>query len=314
MKLTLVFITARRESMFDEWFIPSLLNQLNPGDFGTNAVSVIKVDFYATEVSERLLKKSFKGEEFALLSILTTPPKPSVWAGPTRLTKSSWWAISNARNSGICLCRSEWIAFVDDRCVLMPGYLKRVREAMKDNYAVAGSYSKHFGMRCENGIITHAGETTGVDPRNPKGHKRETVKTYGNDWFGCNSALPLEWCLEQNGWEETCDSLGLEDVVFGNMLVQNGHITKFDPEMKIAEDRPRDAGEGMPKRMDKDRHLEPNDKSHALLRHIGGSKRAIHPFDIRDVRNKVLAGEKFPIPTQPDRDWFDGQLLSDFPA
>lgn len=310
MKLAIVMITARREPHYD-WLFDSLALQS-----GNDIVEqVILVDYYAqvcddqTEemVQDRIHSARACAKQFDDITTVV-PPKPNVWGGPHRFTKEPWWHISESRNSGICLCRSEFISFLDDRCVLMPGYLPGIRAAMKGNYAAAGAYEKRFGMQVENGVITHGGEVTGRDPRNPKGNLRKPVPTYGGCWCGCNMALPLEWCLEIGGFSELCSGLGLEDVVFGNMLALNNHITKFDPLMAIVEDRTRDPGENMPKRTDK--NVSPNDKSHALLDKISGSKHANNLYDIRAVRESVLAGNPFPIPTEPKVDWYDSEPLS----
>lgn len=301
--LTIVMITARQEPKLG-WFLDSLKPQIKGGE----EVHVIVVDLLKNKREQwDQIQVIALDPKYATTSVLYVEPKPSVWQGPHRLTKEDWWDISGARNTGICLCKTPFIAFLDDRCVLMPGYLPGIRLAMKENYAVAGAYEKRFGMQVTNGRITYAGEVTGRDPRNPKGLVRNPVTTYGGGWCGANMALPLEWCLEVNGFDQTCSGLGLEDVAFGNMLTLNGHTTKFDPQMAIVEDRPRDPGENMPKRTDKGQ--SPRDKSHALLDKIGASKRSIHPFDIRAEREKVLRGEPWTIPTEPKTDWFDQEPL-----
>ena len=288
--LTIVYITARRHPMF-EWFTDSLSRQLGPKD----SVEIIIVDLRA--------------ESMARGDFLIAPPKPSVWQGEHRLTREDWWAISNARNTGTCLCQTEWIAFVDDRCILAPTWLAAVKDAMEGNYAVAGSYEKRSGMQVGNGEVVVPGELIGVDFRNPNRENQPPRKTYGGDWYGCTSALPLEWVLEQNGHDERFDSLGLEDVVFGNRLAQNGRVTVFDSKMKIIEDRTPSACEDMPKRTDKG--ISPNDRSHAMLERFGGGKRAEHPFDIRAVRNDVLAGKDWPLPWGPYVDFWDQEPLGE---
>lgn len=299
MKLTIGMITARREHHFFDWFIDSLKRQLAPSD----EIYAMLVDLHQPTTE----KLDFYADNGAVIHTEHRPIKPTVWQGPHKLTREDWWSISSSRNVIICLAKTDFVAFLDDRCVLMPGYLNSIREAMEGDYAVAGAYEKRFGMKVENGVITNGGEVTGVDPRNPKGTLRKPVKTFGGCWCGCNYALPLEWCLEINGHDETCDSLGLEDVVFGNMLALNGHVTMFDARMKIVEDRTRDPGENMPKRTDKG--VSPNDRSHALLAKIGASKRAIHPLDIRAERDRVLRGEPWTIPTEPKVDFWDGEPL-----
>lgn len=314
MSITFGYITARQQPRFD-WLFDSL--RLQPG---IKAITqIVIVDYYAQacdewtadDVASRRAGVFSAASEFEPIT-QWVPPKPNVWGGPFRLTKKPWWHISECRNTIICLAKEKFISFTDDRCVLAPTWLQAVREAMDGNYAVSGSYSKHVGMVVENGVITNPGTVIGVDPRNPKGHLREPQQTYGDSWYGCTSALPLEWCLEMGGFDEVyCSGLGLEDVVFGNMLVQNNHVTKFDPKMRIIEDRSPEACVNMPLRTDKDRHLAPKDKSHRVLEMACGKKRTDNPFDIRAMRDAVLSGQQFPMPTGAAFDWFDNQPLSE---
>ena len=136
------------------------------------------------------------------------------------------------------------------------------------------------------------------------------MPAHGQWFFGCTSAAPLEWALAINGYEERMDGLSFEDVIFGLMLTNAGYPLRYDPRMKIIEDRtPAELGTP-PRRTDKG--ISPNDKSHAALQQFGSLKRAGHQWDLRAVRAKVLAGEPFPIPTGPTTDWYDGQPLAEF--
>ena len=53
------------------------------------------------------------------------------------------------------------------------------------------------------------------------------------------------------------------------------------------------------------------DKGWKMLHKAQNSKRSEHPFDIRDLRNHVQAGNPFPIPTEPSVDWFDQQPVTE---
>lgn len=277
----------------------SLNEQVRQGD----DVRVIRVD---SHLQERSFEDRPKWQ--MINSICYTAPKPTVWQGKHRLTKEDWWAIANAKNTGICLCQTEWIAFCDDRSVLVPTWLQAVREAMEKNYVVAGAYEKVHNLRVENGIIiSYDKPGDGLDFRYPKSGRLHPQMIGGNSFYGCTGALPLEWCLEVNGFDETCDSLGLEDCLFGSMLDNLGKPFFYDPRMKIFEDRTPSELEPPPLRTDKG--VSPNDRSHMLKRNLENLKRASHQWDLRAIRDKVLAGGEFPIPTGPTHDYWDNQPI-----
>lgn len=297
--LTVAYITSRPEPE-PRWFGESLLNM------ATGPIDVIAVD-------KNLLFEA-RTQQWKNLRVRHVPPKPTVWQGPHRLTKADWWAASNARNTALCLCDTEWIAFVDDRSVLVGGWMEALEAAMAGNYAVCGPYQKRHSMTVEGGIIKHGGIITGEDNR------VEYVKKYwsalenpypcpGSWWYGCSTALPLEWALQVNGYDETCDGLSGEDYVFGTMLQNNGYPIRFDVRMGIIEDRtPAKLGPVMKR---EDKGVSPNDKSHALLDMLKDLKRARHPWDLRQIRAHLRTGLGWPRPTWPTKDWYDGQPLSE---
>jgi hypothetical protein len=297
MNLSIIYITSRKNPCIN-WFMDSLNRQKKPGEI----IQIIIVDTNADP-----------GFRVGFSNPYITQPKPTVWQGKHRLTKENWWAASNARNTGIALCRTEWIAFLDDRCVLMPGWMDSVREAMAGKYCVFGSYEKRHGMKVENGIITHGGIVTGEDSR-----KKYVVEHRGGaaptpapgEWaFGCTLALPLEWMLQINGYDEMCDGLSMEDVVAGLMLQNNNFDLRYDHRMAIVEDRtPCECADVMRR---EDKGKSPDDKSHALLNMLRHRKRAGHKFDLRKLRADILAGADWPKPWGPEIDFWDSQPIKD---
>lgn len=293
--LTIAYITSRKDPKI-EWFLDSLEKQV-----GQERVNLIVVQG-PTENKAEHFKDSGHG---CFADVIFSSPKPTVWQGPSRLTKEDWWAKSNALNTAICLCRTEWIAFVDDRSVLMPGWLDRVKDAMDGDYAVCGSYEKHLNLKVENGVIVDEGTVDSKDHRAQLNHPQPT-----RDWYGGHGALPLEWCLAVNGFsEDLCDGLGSEDSMFGVTLHNNRMPIRYDARMKIIEDRTQGEIDGALKRSDYG--VSPNDKSHAIVNKFWGAKTSMNSYDIRELRDSVLSGNPFPPPTASDRDWFTGELLSE---
>jgi hypothetical protein len=298
--LTVVMITARPEPEYN-WWVDSLSRQW---------------DFPKLIVVDALTQRGI--QNWKHVNLTKVSPKPSVWQGIHRLTKQDWWATANARNTGICLCDTEWIGFVDDRLVLMPAWLHAVKDAMEGNYVVCGPYEKRTGMTVEGGVIKHGGIVTGEDTRlkyvnehwtDPRHHLTNPYQCPGEWTYTASLALPLEWALAVNGFDETSDGSSGEDYIFGLMLQNNGFPIKYDTRMMVVEDRtPEKLGTPMIRR---DKGVSPNDKSHALLNKLRGLKRSIHPWDIRAIRNEALKGKPFPIPTGPTVDWYDGQPLSE---
>ncbi len=295
--LSLVYITSRYEPHV-EWFLDSLYRQ--PGG---KECEVIIVDPHRPESSYGKMR--------------VVNPKPCVWQGPHRLTKQDWWAASNARNSGICLCDTEWIGFVDDRSILLPHWLEAVADAMNGEYAVCGPYEKVHNLEVESGKLACYTPTHGKDNRlvyveeNYLQHKHlsNPYDCPGSWWYGCSTALPLEWALRVNGYDETCDGLGAEDSIFGLMLEANGLPIRYDTRLAIIEDRtPGHLGPVMHR---KDKGVSPDDKSHWLLNKLKTRTRALHQWDLRQMRAVALAGKGFPVSSWPNRDPYDNQPLSE---
>lgn len=297
MILTLGIITARWDCKID-WMIDSLLPQVREDD----EIEVILVDHFHGE-------RTFDyGPWFSHVPVM-----PNVWQGNHRLTKQHWWAVSAGRCTALCLAKSDWIAVADDRCVFGPQWLDAVRDAQRGNYAVAGAYEKFHNMVVEGGQIKSLdqpqseGRFTGKDPRETGNMKPR--KAPGQWFLGCTSALPLEWALNVNGWDLTCDSLGLEDCIFGQMLELNKYPIMYDERMKLWEDRT--PGQCDVATIRTDKGVSPRDRSHRLLEITKGKLRATHDIDLRDIRARLERGEPWPIPTTPTHDYYDGQPLSE---
>jgi GT2 family glycosyltransferase len=318
--ITISYITSRPEPRFD-WFFDSLNAQLKPED----DIEIVIIDFQDQRLKEgdtnHRKKYPFAPSPPSNIrrpELTWTAPKPTVWQGLHRLPADNWWAAANARNTALCLARGDWWACVDDRCVLQPGWMDALRDAVKGNYAVIGPYQKRTGVTVENGVIKHGGIVTGEDNRldyvsnhlKMHQHLGNPYSAPGEWFYGCSFALPVEWALKVNGFDETCDSSSGEDYIFGLMLQNNGFELRFDTRMMVVEDRtPEFIGPPMYR---KDKGKSPNDKSHALLAKLGGQKRAQHPWDIRAIRTNMLKGGAWPKADWPVTDWYDRQPVKDF--
>ncbi len=300
MDLTVVYCTSRNEPRFD-WFFESLRNQCS-----SDIPEIIVVDTLANARAGLMINNGSLPElARSFFKTRHVLPKPTIWQGEHRLTNCDWWAKSNALNTGIALCKTEWIAFMDDRSVLLPSWLLRVKEAMDGEYAVCGAYQKRANLEVVNGEIVNQGTLLGSDHRPDLPHPQ-----LAKDWFGGHGALPLEWALAVNGFsEDICDSLGLEDAMFGLTLWYAGFPQRYDSRMKIVEDRTPGEIDGALKRADKG--VSPNDKSHAIVAKFEGKRESMNSYNLRDLRESVLAGNPFPPPSASPNDWFDGQPVAE---
>lgn len=312
-----------------EWFLASLVNQISLED----NIKVVVVDYHfklnpdrinRESVAERRLSFLEQSERFPSLNekMWGCSPKPCVWQGSHRLTKVDWFAASNARNTGLCLAPDGWIAYVDDLSVLMPGWLKAVRESMVGHYIVLGAYKKVKKLVVENGIAKSYEEFPGgIDSRWPCGNDNAPVPASGGMMYGCSVAMPVNALLTIGGWPEYCDGLGSEDYVCGLALQNAGYEFKYDRRMLTLESE-EDHHNG-PVFRKEDWHFENgipvtggngrDDKSHAALNIALSSKYFENYYEggIRKMREEVLSGKPFPVLNNPQHDWYTKIPLSE---
>lgn len=294
MRLTLAFLTGRAEPRLD-WLLESLAPQVAADD---------EIDILAIDLRER------RPDELGALPryghwtprVQVHPPKPNPWQGPHRLTREDWWAKSNAINTALVLCESDYVAFTDDSCHIGPRWLDAVRHGERKRVSVlAGSYDK---------LEPGGGRSTD--------HRREIAPdgkaNCGGGWlYGCTFAMPLEWALDVNGAEEGCDSMGTEDYTLGLMLQNAGRRVDFAPDMMVIQERSpgHDTNGKAVRRTDKG--IAPNDKSHAALERFRTRRRTEFTPNLRTLRTQRARGDlSWPMPDPNMRDWFDGQLVRDF--
>lgn len=295
MKLSVGFITSR-ENCEIEWFLDSFIPQIEAGD----EIEIIMIDGAA--------QYSFRADYTRFSRV---PAKPNIFSGKHRLTKSDWWSKSSSINTFLCIAKHPNILMVDDRCVVLPGFLKTIKE--NQGIILAGSYEKRTSMTVEKGVIINGGIVSGEDGRAiyTKGKPTQC----GGEWlFGCCLAMPLEFALAINGWPERCNALSFEDVIAGLLLQNNKFPMKFNPNAKMIEDRTPDKLGTPIRRESKEKHPnDTNDKAHTSLRWVKTAMKSDNDFDIRELRAKIQAGGEFPIPNNPDaKDWFDGKLIRTF--
>lgn len=312
-KVTICYCTSRPDPAFDR-FLSSLRAQVQP----TDEIDLVVVDSLLGKRPLELLAKASWSSLFHFVEV--TLPYPTVWQGSRRVTQRDWWALGAARNTALVLARRDYVAFVDDRCTLGPGWLASVRKGERDRASVlAGSYEKtehdpNF-IDPETGARGRSWTTTDARLRaSPRG----AVNVPGGWCFGCTFALPLTWALDVNGHEGGVDGLGGEDSVFGAMLVNSGRRIDFVPGLFVSLDRPVGTDHGC-RRIDKGK--SPADKSHAALKRFATRMRTEEAFtpNLRELRSAEVAGAG--LSTEPTWglldadgdpiDWFDGQKIKE---
>lgn len=317
--LTIAYFTNRRDCRI-EWFFDSLNRQMKEQNPKIE-IDIVVIDFFKEERDEKdwtwTLKAQYRLPETVRLDF--EPPKPTVWQGKHRLTQQDWFAASNARNTAICLARGEWIAFVDDLSILGDKWLERVIAAMdKPDTITLGTYQKMTEMVVDDGVLLSYGKVSGRDNR------MDVVKGDGphpatGQWlYGCSLIAPIEAFLRINGFDEDCDGMGFEDCIAGLMLERNGYKFLFDPLMLTIESEELHAQGPVFVRKSKRSKNDPlNDKAAqdwTMLNMVTRGARNYAPNyfgdgGIRRLRERVFAGEPFPIQQIPEHHWFDGQPL-----
>jgi hypothetical protein len=320
MHLTIAHISSRKDSKV-EWFIDSLRRELNGED---KEISIVIVDRFYEAWEDRFKIDALNIGPLCDGHFICTKPKPSVFQGDHRLTKEDWFAVASARNTALCFAPDGWIAFVDDLSVLMPGWLRCVREAMAGNYFVCGAYKKVRNLQVENGIAKNYEEFPGGMDGRWKFASGDPCPAEQGWLFGCSCAMPVEALLTVNGWNEVADGIGLEDCTTGAVLVNAGYKMMYDRRMLTLESEEHHHIEPAMRR--EDWHFEngkpvlggngSDDCSHALLNIALGSKRFEYDVgggfkDIRELRQHVLNGGEFPIRKNPEHHWYTRQLLSE---
>lgn len=316
--LTVAYMTSRWDPKI-HWFMQSLSHEMLRAAIDYTMLSVVVVDFWHAERDLRRGPHAEMGERPNVLWQVNehwkhVAPKPNVWQGEHRRTKVDWFAAANARNTALCLAPDGWIAYVDDLSVLMPGWLERVREAMKSNTITFGAYKKVKNLVVEDGVATSYEEFPGgIDSRWGKGSDYGPVQAAGSWLFGCSLAGPVEAFLSVNGWNESCDGLGSEDYITGINLEKKGWRFAYDRRMLTLESEELHHVGPIMKRSDYG--VSPNDKSHAILNAtLHGNGWAPNYFGeggIRALRERVLAGEPFPVCRIPEHEWFSRTRLED---
>lgn len=322
MNLTIAYMTARKEPKI-EWFIHSLRREV-AGKW--DGIQVVIVDFWnqpmvadgwgAAELEKRGadFRDLFCSAGLGDAGLQWCAPCGNVWQGPHRLTKENFFDASNARNTAIMVAKYDWILFVDDLSVMMPGYLAAVRAAMAGNYVMCGAYRKVKNLTVEDGIVKSFDDyAPGWDHRWRYGVDGEAIPCGGGWMYGCSVAAPIEAFLAINGYPLNCGSLGYEDSVTGQVIERNGYPFRYDRRaLTLESEEHHHIGKQMRR---EDPGVSPNDKSHAMLAMYRSAANFGDNYyaagGIREIRKQVLAGAPLPIIRSPFHEWFTGRPLAD---
>lgn len=314
MRLTVAYLTFRVRPRF-EWFAASLAREMRAAGVDPSVIHVIVVDgrLWYDATRRATLRETAPDLRFE-----HTPPMPSVWQGPHRLTRQDFFAAANARNTALALARAPHVAFVDDLSVLLPGWLTSHLRAQMYGYVLAGTTCK-----VNNLVVSDAGEIVSFDRFEPGVDSRlarlsdpvEVVNCSGSWLFGGTFSVPLESALQVNGQDCIHDSIGGEDYDFGVRLERTGVPIRITRDCGTYELESGHHEESPMVRLDKpwphpDGPYGSNVLLNRLLREKDRTTTIGNNYSLREIRNRVIAGEPFPRPNGPTTYWLDGEPLA----
>ena len=260
------------------------------------------------------------------------PPKPSVWQGPTRLTKSDWYALNSARNTGLCYASFNHIILLDDCIVADSMWLQWHLQAARLHIALAGTYESVKNAVVEDGKVVSFEKLPPGNEDHRLSHVIDAalpVKAPGGWMYGLCNSYPLDVALSIGGYDEFYDGQGgSEDSDFGVRLERSGVSVYFSSECKIFQlldthDAVCDvAGFGRvvghkeprkPKELKlKDGKMHyANERLIEILYEQPDRYLPLQGPNLMLERQRLAEGKGFTIPVEPTRDWRDNQLLSE---
>ena len=224
--------------------------------------------------------------------------------------------------------------------MLLPGWLKAHVHAASHGYVLCGTTCKHrkLVVSPEGDVLEKDDFPPGMDSRMSRIPPEGLLRCNGGWLYGGTFSVPLEHALRINGQDEACDTIGGEDYDFGQRLERGGSeifisracgtleddLAHHAQAAVIRLDKPWPPKRGAPPRtfsqdgwsapaanLESDGPYSSNYLYHRLQREASRFWTVGNTFDLRQMRDKVLRGEPFPIPDGPREHWVDGQPLSE---
>jgi hypothetical protein len=216
-----------------QWFAETLISQY-PDGVVTDQIIFIDSFIHHEEGRTEKLAKIVNGR----FIYAHTPPKPSIWRGKYRKTKSNFFDASATRNTGIVLAENEHIVFVDDLSALADGWLNYHRKAAEDKIILCGAYDKVSDIVISNNKIVSY-KSSDFDNRGNNQIGNENLKISGGWIFGQNASFPLEFLERINGYDEFFARRGCEDCNLGIRLELAGYADSmfYNKNCLIIEDK-----------------------------------------------------------------------------
>jgi hypothetical protein len=264
-KLSIIYITCRRQPMF-QWFVETLLSQ-----YENNIVTdqIIFIDSFIDYQEDR--KEKLKQIIDGRFEYIHISPKPSIWRGKHRKTKTNFFDASATRNTGLIVSENEHIVFIDDLSALTNEWINFHRKAAEDKIILCGAYDKVSNIIVKNNKIENYSRKD-CDGRALHQPTQEKIKAGGGWVFGQNVSFPFEFLEKINGYDEFFARRGAEDCNLGVRLELAGYkdLIYYDKNCLIIEDElmhftgENEVDEYYPKRVWKS-DIEKNNKVNALM-------------------------------------------------
>lgn len=309
MSISIVYLTSRAEPKL-EWFSRSL--HLQAQYLGVvPEVVVVDTRLWYDPTRREYFKKVTDG---CTGTWKHTPPKDTVWQGPRRLTTEDYFCASSARNTGIMHSSHDYILFVDDLSVLLPGWLENAIHAAQNRYVVCGAYKKVKNLHVEDGrLISFDPFPLGVDSRWGSGSDKGIVPWSGGGLYGCSFGVPTSALLEVNGLDEHLDGQGWEDCDLGIRLERAGSKFFYNRNMCTYESEELHYQTPIMKRSIK--HAQGRANAHEICaKNLLTSKRKLpvqNLYSLAEERDKVLSGGDPTFFPHPTNHWYDNQPLTE---
>lgn len=200
-----------------QWFVETLISQYESGVV-TDQIVFIDSFLHHEEGRKEKLEKIVNGR-FEYLHI---PPKPSIWRGKYRKTKTNFFDVSSTRNTGIIVAKHDHVVFVDDLSALTEGWINYHRKAADEKFAFCGAYDKVSEIVIENNkLVSYAAKNADMRAKAQPDDKNFSI---GGGWvFGQNVSFPLEFLIRINGYDEFLARRGCEDCNLGIRLELAGY-------------------------------------------------------------------------------------------